>query len=559
MSAQQSRFFLVLWTALLCAASAGAQSGPAATEGGALERFEPSAPGDALLATPDMHVRGHLLPKLGLVGSYANGPLVLRNAAGEIGDVVSHQLVLHAMATLPLWARVQIGVDLPLYVSQAGEDPAAISTRFASPEGTNLGDVRTDLRISLLEHDGLVPGAGIEGRAWWPSGSESDYTGAGEPRYGVTAVFGADSERFRYRLALGRRSQPIASRLTTSLGSDTTFGGGAAYRVAPVWLGAELFGSTRASAGTDVLDPDSTPLEALFSARYESGPWRAGIGAGPGLSDAAGTPRYRVVVALAWAPGADVEPSRFSKSRPAADSDGSGQTPVAGREARKRASDRDRDGVLDETDRCPDQYGEVKEPPERLGCPPDRDADGISDMDDRCPDVPGVASVEPAKHGCPADRDGDGIFDEDDACPTERGKKTEDPKTHGCPDAVRVEGTQIVILEQVNFATGSDQIEASSFALLAAVASAMNEHPEIVRVAVDGHTDNVGNAEKNMDLSRRRALSVLRWLVEHQVDERRLEARGFGPRRPIADNTTGAGKAKNRRVEFQILKRSDKR
>ena len=53
-----------------------------------------------------------------------------------------------------------------------------------------------------------------------------------------------------------------------------------------------------------------------------------------------------------------------------------------------------------------------------------------------------------------------------------------------------------------------------------------------------------------------RAASVLRWLVAHGVDERRLEARGFGPRRPIAPNATVEGRAKNRRVEFQILKRS---
>lgn len=53
-------------------------------------------------------------------------------------------------------------------------------------------------------------------------------------------------------------------------------------------------------------------------------------------------------------------------------------------------------------------------------------------------------------------------------------------------------------------------------------------------------------------------MSVLRWLVEHGVDTRRLEARGFGPRRPIASNGTAEGKAKNRRVEFQILKRSER-
>jgi outer membrane protein OmpA-like peptidoglycan-associated protein len=84
----------------------------------------------------------------------------------------------------------------------------------------------------------------------------------------------------------------------------------------------------------------------------------------------------------------------------------------------------------------------------------------------------------------------------------------------------------------------------------------IQQHPEIARVAIDGHTDDQGNAQANLELSRRRAVSVLRWMSERGVDARRLEARGFGPKRPVADNKTEAGRAKNRRVEFQILRRT---
>jgi outer membrane protein OmpA-like peptidoglycan-associated protein len=85
----------------------------------------------------------------------------------------------------------------------------------------------------------------------------------------------------------------------------------------------------------------------------------------------------------------------------------------------------------------------------------------------------------------------------------------------------------------------------------------LKEHPEIARIAVDGHTDNVGQDKANLALSRRRAIAVVRWLVEHGIDERRLEARGFGQRRPIADTKTAEGLSKNRRVEFQILKKTE--
>ncbi|MCS6902218.1 MAG: OmpA family protein, partial [Polyangiaceae bacterium] len=115
---------------------------------------------------------------------------------------------------------------------------------------------------------------------------------------------------------------------------------------------------------------------------------------------------------------------------------------------------------------------------------------------------------------------------------------------------------QIVILQQVNFKTGSDVIDQGSFGLLQQVRDVIQQHPEIARIAIDGHTDSQGNAQANLELSRRRAMAVLRWLSEHSVDARRLEARGFGSKRPIADNKTAAGRAKNRRVEFQILRRT---
>jgi OOP family OmpA-OmpF porin len=219
-------------------------------------------------------------------------------------------------------------------------------------------------------------------------------------------------------------------------------------------------------------------------------------------------------------------------------------------------SDRDGDTVPDQDDVCPDIVGETSATATRRGCPPDRDGDLIADGDDRCPDEKGVATPDLERFGCPLDSDADGFADAIDACPNEKGEANEDPKKKGCPRSVRVEGTQIVILQSVNFATGSDVIAGDSFQLLGQVAAVLVEHPEIARVAVDGHTDNAGLAQANVTLSQKRSVAVITWLVEHGIDARRLEARGFGPRRPIDTNATPVGKAKNRRVEFQILKRS---
>ena len=70
---------------------------------------------------------------------------------------------------------------------------------------------------------------------------------------------------------------------------------------------------------------------------------------------------------------------------------------------------------------------------------------------------------------------------------------------------------------------------------------------------MEGHTDNRGSAAYNHDLSRRRAASVMRALVQRGIAADRLVAEGYGFDRPVADNRTALGRAKNRRVEFTIL------
>ncbi len=108
---------------------------------------------------------------------------------------------------------------------------------------------------------------------------------------------------------------------------------------------------------------------------------------------------------------------------------------------------------------------------------------------------------------------------------------------------------------KINFATNSAEISKSSFAQLEEIAKALND-PALVssRIAIEGHTDNVGDPSYNLELSKKRAESVKRYLVENfQIDPKRLETRGFGASRPIASNDTVWGRAQNRRVELVNL------
>jgi len=113
---------------------------------------------------------------------------------------------------------------------------------------------------------------------------------------------------------------------------------------------------------------------------------------------------------------------------------------------------------------------------------------------------------------------------------------------------------KIEILQAIQFETGRDVIRAESEPILRDVAEILRTHPEIAHVRIEGHTDASGKADLNLALSQKRAAAVERWLIVNGgVAGERLDAKGFGPTRPVASNATKDGRARNRRVEFKIL------
>ena len=118
---------------------------------------------------------------------------------------------------------------------------------------------------------------------------------------------------------------------------------------------------------------------------------------------------------------------------------------------------------------------------------------------------------------------------------------------------------KIEIKKQVHFAMNRDIILPDSEQLLDEIAVTIQDNADAIpHLRVEGHTDSAGEDAYNLELSRHRAESVVRALVERGVPKERLEARGFGRTRPIAPNVTEAGRARNRRVEFIIEKAPEK-
>lgn len=215
----------------------------------------------------------------------------------------------------------------------------------------------------------------------------------------------------------------------------------------------------------------------------------------------------------------------------------------------KLGKDRDGDGVLDDDDWCPGKPG-IRG---NHGCPEgaidlDADGDGVPLPDDKCPEQRGTAEMD----GCP-DTDLDFIPDPQDACPTEPGPATNDGCPVGDEDLVEIEDEKLSLKDAINFETGKDTILPRSNRILDSIATILRANPDIPRVRVEGHTDNVGSAAYNRDLSQRRAQSVVNALVKRGIAAEKLLPVGYGFDRPVASNATAKGRALNRRVEFTIL------
>jgi outer membrane protein OmpA-like peptidoglycan-associated protein len=124
------------------------------------------------------------------------------------------------------------------------------------------------------------------------------------------------------------------------------------------------------------------------------------------------------------------------------------------------------------------------------------------------------------------------------------------------PKRAQISGDQIVLDGKIQFDYNSATIKAESHELLDDVVSVLTDNPDIELLDIVGHTSSEGSDSTNLKLSKERAASVMQYLVDKGIDAARLKSQGKGEKDPIADNDTDEGKEKNRRVEFNIEKRS---
>jgi outer membrane protein OmpA-like peptidoglycan-associated protein len=554
--------------------------------GFALNRLDIAEVGSDWFVGDSLDLRGKVRPGVRLGIDWAHKPLVRYDDNGnELAAVVKDQVHGYLGAALILANRLRLGLNLPVLLSQSAEQTDVNGVTFGAAQGAAVGDLRIGADVRLVGEYRDVFSLAFGVQLYAPTGNRAAFEGDGKVRFAPHLMIAGDIAAFAYSIRVGftYRAQD-AGFGDVATGSEVGFVATAGVRVADgmLLLGPELWGSTVVKSGAAFVT-ESTPFELVFGAHVKVGGFSIGAGAGPGLDRGLGSPAVRVLGTIAYLPDASDRDKDGIL-------DGDDACPdIPGPENKdpklNGCPDRDGDRIIDPEDACPDVPGVPDPDPQKNGCPPkhDRDRDGIFDEVDACPDVPGVADPDPQKNGCPPDRDGDGIIDDEDACPDVPGVRNPDPRKNGCPpdrdgdgildkdDAcpdvpgppnedparngcplARIEGNEIKISERVEFEFNSAKLVPSSDPVLNAVLEILQKHPEITDVLVEGHTDNIGKPAYNKTLSDKRAASVVQWLMQHGIDKARLRSAGLGLTRPIAPNDDEVGRQKNRRVEFHI-------
>lgn len=355
----------------LTAAAVAAPARTAAAQPVALPRFHPSFAGDRFWGTPSPYAAGDFTFHAALFADLARRPLLERRVTDNVpvAAVVRSQIFLHANATLSLWSRVAVNVDVPVAVQQSGDVTA-------SPRSAAFGDLRVGLRGAILGDAGSPFQLGVGGYLWAPTGTDdfvTDRTVRGLP----FAVAGGRIDRIVWSLAAGAELR--AERVVNRTAIGPAFWSSAAAGVAlgethNIQLGLEATLSVALRQATW----SNTGAELLGQVRYRFHPdLEVAAGLGPGLTPGVGTPEYRALIGLAYTP--QIVPG---------------------------LRDADHDGVIDRLDACSRAAGPPNSDPARNGCPLqkpplDTDGDGIPDSQDACPRTPGVPSGDASLQGCP--------------------------------------------------------------------------------------------------------------------------------------------------------------
>jgi large repetitive protein len=568
-------------------------------------RFTPDR--TAVLDVEFGRVLNHLDFDIGLQVGYASNPLVAYKTASRqrVGSIVETRVGGSLVGGIGLFDWVQISLEVPLVIFQTGQTGIAgiSNTAFPALSSTGLGDLRVVPKIRLLKSEDFGIDLAILASVYVPTSGGTNFFGDNgviiTPELAISRAVGGLRLAGNISASLLRNQTRVVN---LGVGQELTLRFGASYRFQdgdkdsiPLEIGASLTSSTALENPYAIENQQSLEAKAQASWHFSQS-LLAFVGGGVGLQRGWGTPDARAFLGVrfgGFAPPAAAKPIEVAKMVLDADGDGVNDDSDKCKNEKENVNnfedadgcpddpDTDGDGIKDSADRCPKEPEDKDEFEDTDGCvDKDDDGDGIADVDDKCRllaedkdgfedsdgcfdpdnDLDGIVDTEDAcalvkgiveNGGCPdIDTDGDSIVDRLDNCVKEAGSV----KNNGCKEKqlVVISAGKLEILDQVYFDIGKATIQKRSFKLLDNVATIVNGHSELKLVRIEGHTDSDGDDAKNLKLSQDRCDSVKDYLVKKGVTPERLLPMGYGETKPIADNKTKAGKAKNRRVEFNL-------
>jgi outer membrane protein OmpA-like peptidoglycan-associated protein len=376
------------------------------------------------LTVENTSVPEHKMLGFGLSLNYQRHAYILYTGGSQpsTSNLVSSQWTSELSAAMGLFGRYQAGIALPftLYLSGDEVDAMGLPRNYTLTE-SGIGDLRIEGKalVATLGEDEEYTVA-VSGGLSLPTGKDASrpYLGDKSVTGRIKAIGAAELGKVRAAANLGILLRGTTTNFKTEYGHQLLYGAAAAYPVDKrVDLMLEIFGRSGLNQFASFYS-DVNPFEADIAARYQiNGMWSATAGGGRGFGNGIGAPDLRLFAMVAFAPD---------------------------------FRDRDKDGVFDVNDKCPDEPEDRDGFHDQDGCPdPDNDFDGIPDVKDKCPnDAEDVDQFED-DDGCPEpDNDKDGIPDINDACPNaaedHKGKKpndgcpstTEDSDGDGVPDTV---------------------------------------------------------------------------------------------------------------------------
>ena len=556
------------------------------------DTFRPALDASGVLDVESGALSPHLGADVGLFTGYLLNPLVLRQSTDKglqnVGALVAHRWNAHVVGSLGLFDWVQLGIDLPLVLLQGGEGlDAAQVGNIANQQlaVAGLGDLRLRPKIRILRRQdfgvdlAFMPTVVVPSH--FPMGGY-----LGDAGFGIAPELAISTELGGLVLASNVAALMRDDTTTNQLGisHELVFRGAIAYLFESINLRTDLSVRTSTSLLRPYSQAGQSPLEAIAGIRWEA---LQGLylqsGVGIGLITGPGTPDARAFVGLRYAPRVR-------------DSDGDGITDNedACTDAPEDIDnfqdtdgcpdlDNDGDGVQDPDDQCVNAAEDMDAFEDEDGCPdPDNDKDGIMDPDDECPLVAGVTAykgcsapdadgdgVPDAKDACPKqagqsaakgcpDQDSDGIFDAKDFCPKRAETQNGVADSDGCPDGPQskwvLTKTEIQLLAPIDFEYKSEELLGPAIDTLNQVAELLVQHPEIEKVQVEVHTDELRKADASQELAEARASAVMIHLATAGVAIERLDSVSTGAKRPRSRRGKRIRQEADRLLKIRIVK-----